>query len=552
MDKRPLAERILELGEKLVAINSVVGTDGEAEVAEAVHERLQACEYFKKRPRNLRLMKITGASNRRAAVLALYRPTKCRGNHLVVLMGHVDTVGIDEYGKYAASFGDSSALSKVFAKSADKDAAADASSGKYLFGRGWLDMKGGVAMLVETFVELTGRDDCCLNLVLCLCPDEEGSSAGVRQVIPALRTWVKARGLQTAFVLNADYTAPLAENDPRRFVYLGTVGKVLPTVAVFGKEAHVGQAFEGINASALAGEIAAELDLHPDLVDAYGGEHTLPPTVLALSDAQREYSVKTPAFAYTYVNQFYTNVPPDKMLKVVKRCVGEAVESFDARRKKRYREYVKRTHQSLPFENRPVEVVTFGELVARIEHQLRAADSPLKAADEVKRAEAETAVIPDERRRAVEAVRRLYALLKDNPPMCVVFLSPPFYPSKLNRDLDAAEFAMKVAAHKTAEYVAGENLTVMHVYPYIADMSFFGFDRRDRGQHGYWENAPLTAQREDLEALAVMNLPVVNIGPIGKGGHHMSERVEKKYLCEVLPSVVTHFLKQFADEYHGE
>lgn len=552
MKPKPLAERILELGGKLVAIKSVVGTDGEAQVAEAVYERLQACKYFKEHPRNLRLVKITGAPNKRAAVLALYRPTKCKGNHVAVLLGHIDTVGMDEYGKLAASFGDSKALEKAYAASAEKELAGDAASGKYLFGRGWLDMKGSVAMLVETLVELAGRDDFCLNLLLCLCPDEEGDSAGVRQAIPALRRWVKARGLQTAFVLNADYTAPLAENDPRRFIYLGTVGKMLPTVAVFGRESHVGQAFEGINAAALAGEIAAELDLHPDLVDAFAGEHTLPPAVLSLSDMQREYSVRTPSFAYTYVNQFYANAPPDKMLKMVKRCVGEAVESFESRRKKRYHEYVKRTGQSLPFANRPIEVLTLSDLVARIDHQLRSSGSALKAADEVRRIEAEDVGIADERARAIDVVRRLYALLKDGPPMCVVFFSPPFYPSKLNRDLDAAEYAMKAAARKTAEHFAGEHLTVMQVYPYIADMSFFGFDRRDRGQHGYWENAPLVGLREPLEALAVMNVPAVNIGPIGKGGHQYGERVERRYLCEVLPRVVTHFLKAFAEEYRGE
>ncbi len=80
--------------------------------------------------------------------------------------------------------------------------------------------------------------------------------------------------------INADYTSPRYEGDPHRYVYLGTVGKLLPAFFIVGKETHVGQAFEGFDPNLVAAELTRHLDYNPDFCDEMYGELTLPPVSL--------------------------------------------------------------------------------------------------------------------------------------------------------------------------------------------------------------------------------------------------------------------------------
>ena len=45
-------------------------------------------------------------------------------------------------------------------------------------------------------------------------------------------------------VIDTDYTAPRYEDDSSRYIYIGTVGKLMPSFYVVGKETHVGEPFK--------------------------------------------------------------------------------------------------------------------------------------------------------------------------------------------------------------------------------------------------------------------------------------------------------------------
>ena len=246
-----VAERTLALAQRLVACPSVVDTPGEAACAELLHVYLR--DKLGEAPGvELRLVGVLKPAPCHA-VLTFLPAARATGRTLV-LLGHFDTVGLEPYGPLADRAFDSARLKEHFSAAAGQgsELAGHAGSPDWAFGRGWLDMKGGVAAAVEVFLREAQRRELPANLVLLLTPDEESQSRGVRALIPELIELKERHGLELARIINADYTAPLSPGDDHRYLYSGTVGKLLLGVSVFGRTTHVGETFHGLNASALA------------------------------------------------------------------------------------------------------------------------------------------------------------------------------------------------------------------------------------------------------------------------------------------------------------
>ena len=74
--------------------------------------------------------------------------------------------------------------------------------------------------------------------------------------------------------------------------YIGTVGKLMPTFFVVGKETHVGESFSGLDPNQIAAEITRRVNLNPEFSDVVEGEVTLPPITLKQRDLKPEYSVQ--------------------------------------------------------------------------------------------------------------------------------------------------------------------------------------------------------------------------------------------------------------------
>lgn len=88
---------IKSLALDLAKIPSIVGTVGEIDIANKVYERLSVLEYFKKNQQNLKLVDVKNDSLGRKYVLATIKPEN-KVSDTVLLLGHIDTVGIEDYG----------------------------------------------------------------------------------------------------------------------------------------------------------------------------------------------------------------------------------------------------------------------------------------------------------------------------------------------------------------------------------------------------------------------------------------------------------------------
>ncbi|MCK9526405.1 MAG: peptidase M20, partial [Limnochordia bacterium] len=89
---------VKELTTDLVGIPSIVKTNGEADCAKRVHAFYSELPYFRKHPEQLMLQQTQDDEIERYNVLAMVKGTKGSSKRTVILMGHIDTVGVEDFG----------------------------------------------------------------------------------------------------------------------------------------------------------------------------------------------------------------------------------------------------------------------------------------------------------------------------------------------------------------------------------------------------------------------------------------------------------------------
>lgn len=521
---------MVALTQRLVHTPSVVDTDGEAAVANLLasylQEQLKALNHV-----DLQVVDVPKPTTCKA--LIAYAPAAKPTAKTLVLMGHFDTVGLEPYGPLAKKAFDSDALKAAYLDSLDKEVALAAANDDWAFGRGWLDMKGGVAAITEVFIREAKLRELPANLVLLLTPDEESASLGVRALIPELAKLRAKHDLELVRVINADYIAPLHPGDERKYFYSGTVGKLLIGLSVFGSATHVGETFKGVNASALAGYLAFAMEHNRKLLCGVGGEWLPPPTVLHLGDKRVRYDVMTTQYAEAYVNMFHLSGDAKELWRGIVHEVRRVVKRYDREMRLRYNRFVARADVELPRDKRCPEVIGYSELLKRIAAQGTDVEAELARLKAVAQQHC-----TDEREQALSIVRSLHGLLPPGRPMVVVSLLPPFYPAQVSPKGAKQTQQLK-------QFCQGHNLSHRWVYPYIADMSYFAFGK-DAGLGEWAKHSPLWFDGGELESLSQVSAPVCNLGPWGLGAHSEHERVYLPYLRDELPKLLSGALRLFA------
>jgi len=560
--ERKYFNRCFSLTRRLCKIPSVCGTRGEATLAEFLFHYLVSRPEVKNLGLIPEMVEIPGENHRKAVLMFMpaaskpvikeyelendeagMAPAFPAEQPALVLMGHFDTVGIEDFGTLKSISSDSARLKQAFAQKMmlPDDVRQDLESGKYEFGRGWLDMKSGVSAIVEVFLEYAKKGGADGAMILALCPDEEGNSTGVRALAPHINSILTQRKLKLKCVINADYTSPLEPEDTTRHVYTGTIGKHLMMFSVFGRESHASQVWEGISASALAGWLASNLESDPQLVDQLAQEVTAPPATIYLKDTASTYSVMTPSAAHFFLNQFTVKMTPDQLCsKYINRIRGFTRHWLERRAKRfdRFRDVGGKGK----FLNLPVPVLDLTGLLDQAK-KVSQDDSFLSRYEEAR--EEFAAKEPDERRASMKIIEWLVHQANASPCIVVSF-AMPFYPSNY---LLGEEREMVVSATEKAfaEAAKGEELAIRRFYPFISDMSFFSFpDVPLRSSHWRFliENCAYPIDLEEWTLLGELNAPVVDIGPHGHGAHTVFERVERDWSFETLPLVLEQMISE--------
>ncbi len=161
-------------------------------------------------------------------------------------------------------------------------------------------MKAGVASNICIFEYFANHlNELNGNLVLLCEADEEKDSEGIISALNVLNKLKQKEKFDYKLCINADYST--SQNN-ERYVYLGTVGKMLPCFVAIGKEAHVGSPFSGFDPNLLLSILNKNISLNSEFVDSEGLETSVPPICLKQTNKNVPYSVQTVSNAMSYFN----------------------------------------------------------------------------------------------------------------------------------------------------------------------------------------------------------------------------------------------------------
>lgn len=539
MDVKQRAARIEALTRELTGQISVLETPDEVVMAEKVYGIFAQMPYFQSHPENLRFIPVKGDPWGRKSVMAMVRGEKAVSKRAVVMIGHIDTVGISDYGPLAEYANQPDILiEKLKELDLSPDVRKDLESGDYLFGRGIFDMKSGDAMLIALLEELTQALDSFEGTLIygAVC-DEEGNSGGMLNLVPELARMQEAEGLEYLALLDTDYMTSEYEGDENKYVYVGTVGKLMPTFYVVGKETHVGEAFKGLDPNQLISKISARINLNPEFCDVAEGEVTLPPVTLRQRDMKPEYSCQIAKSAVLYFNYATHNSTPDQVLAMMsdmaEECFFQVLDTLN----QYYRTFCNMCRQ--PFHRLPwkARVMTYQQLYETVKEEVAQLPELVaeKARELLDRKDIDTRV------RTTMLVEYVHSLWSDKDPIILVYLTPPYYPhvhvsgetAKERRLLRAVEQAVKSTR---TDY----KLSCKKFFPYISDLSYGAAPQDPEIIRALKRNTPGFGTFYDLplKEMQTLNLPVVDIGPFGKDAHKFTERIEKNYTFQVAPELV--------------
>ncbi|MBL8909046.1 MAG: M20/M25/M40 family metallo-hydrolase [Rhizobiales bacterium] len=494
----PSPERVRAIALTLTGWPSVTGTAGEAAFADKLARYLEEIGGL-----DVWTRPIPNDPLGRANVFALKRGM---GAKTVLLAGHFDTVPADDYGALMPlAFDPERLLDKTIARLRETGehalALSDFESGDYLPGRGLLDMKAGLAAGIAVLEAHAGDG----NILLVATPDEEDRSAGMRAAAAQIATLAKEQGLDIALAINLDSIADDGDGSFGRSIAFGSIGKLLLTAFVVGREAHACYPFQGINANYLAGALLNRLECAPELAELTGPEIAAPPTALQAKDLKSGYNVTTPAQAWLYWNTLQHKRSATEVLEIALRLAHEAVTSAVAQLDARALSLKQQAFAG------DVPVLTFGELAAGLDL--------IAPATELARSDLD---LPSRCLRLTQEAWRLSG--RSGPAVIIGFGSIPYQAVTLG---DATLRRRLIAA-------AGPAVNPIDYFPGISDMSFLG--RGSGGLETAAANTPIWGTSFALDPPP--GYPIVNIGPWGRDYHHWLERLNAPFAFAVLPGLV--------------
>lgn len=531
-------QEMLDLAKAMVEIPSINGTEGERHIGEFIEKYVREIPYFASHPQQVIVQELKNdALHRRNVFAILIGEKEDHTGDTILLHGHIDTVGLEGYGaatEYACK--PDELPQKLREMQLPEEVRQDLESGMYMFGRGACDMKSGDAVFLGILKELSEHPETLSgNIVVSFNVVEENLHTGIIEGLDILAEFEQKYDLHYVLAINNDYICPLYPGDNVKTIYTGVVGKLLPCFYIQGKETHVGQCFEGLDASMLAAELVNRIHLNFALSDEYEGEYSYPPSVLKLKDLKPWYNVQTTAEAFVYFNYFVHNSSIEEITGKLKKAAQEA---FSRTVEKIHEEDRRFSSVSglqpvlYPYENL---VLTYDELYHMAVDVNGARKEELQYILQ-EQIEAGT----DKREVPVAMIRWLLQKADITQPAVVLYYAAPYCPHNTLQGKDK-ELIEKITrlAHKTGEET-GEVYRVMKFFPSLSDSSYLKIDDSKESIDLLISNFPGFEQLYPVpvDKIRNLNIPAVNFGCYGKDAHKWTERVHIPYTFEHLPVLI--------------
>lgn len=535
-----------QLTKELVEIASVNKSVGERKVAEHLEQYFRAIPYFREHPNQIIMQELKEDDLHRKNVFAYIKGEKGEGKTLI-FHGHIDTVGVEDFGPLQSlAFSPDELLVEMKKLDLPESVRKDLETGDWMVGRGACDMKSGVAVfavLMKYFSE--HADELNGNLLFSANPVEENLHTGIIEGLDVIERLQKEEGFSYEMAINNDYICPLYEGDKKRYIYAGAVGKLLPCFYIQGKETHVGQCFEGFDASFAAAELVREISLNTDFCDCYEGESTLPPSVLKMKDLKLAYNVQTAYDALVYFNFFVHNHSVEQIVGDLKAAAQKAFSKTEERineQNRRYCELSGDNYHEAVYEKR---VMTYEELLDEAKAVCVGVEQEL---ENIFAKEQELGT--DQREIGVAMIRHLLNCIGCKQPVMVLYFAPPYCPHNTLKKEIEKEWALKGRLEQLAERVGkgtGETYEVKQFFPSLSDSSYLKIDDDEASINLLTQNFPAYEKLYalPLKKIKELNIPAVNFGVYGKDAHKWTERLYMPYSFEVLPELIIEAVREF-------
>ena len=536
-------EKVKKLTTEMVNIPSInhAGDGGEAKVAKYVNDFYAKLPYFQAHPEQNYMFSNLEEKDRMSNI-AYLKGTKGDSKRCVIMIGHIDTVGVDDYGTFwEKAFRPDLLPEQFLSMKVPQEVIDDIKSGEFMFGRGALDMKSGVAghmTIMEYFANhLDELDGYVMHVAEC---DEEDMSGGIIAALDEMVKIKKKEGLQYIACINADYSTNYNPGDENRYIYYGCIGKTLPSYVVFGKEAHVGQSFAALDPNLLLAEITRKISLNVDYSDIAYGEICVPPISLKQADTKVGYTVQTALVAYGYYNYFTHGMTPTQVLYNAKQVAIDAMDDVIKYLNRQYMRFCnisKVKFTPLPWKTR---VLTYKEYYEEI--KANRGQEFVDAMDKFMKELHESDPGMDLRVYGNTVIQEMWKWMDDKSPCIVVYFGSLYSANIEMTGKTPMEKALLDAVEDAVEKVrpeAGRQIKTRMFYPYIADSSFMAVGGDPSTVDDLNDNMPSSKYKyfHDISKIREIDVPVVNIGTFGRDGHMVTERVDMKQTFENVPNI---------------
>ncbi len=524
---------------ELTSTPSISGTIQERDMADKIYRLLHAYDYFQLHPEQLRKHPIPHDKLSRDVITALLRGNNA-SNKTIVMLSHYDVVGIEDFGRFKSNASHPEALtSQLRTESSDvldKDAFTDLMSGKWLFGRGVMDMKAGLAIQIAMMEHFSTLEDFSGNLLLLATPDEETNSEGMLEAVSILNHLKEQYQLDYELCICSEANWSSFPGDDAKYIYTGSVGKLLPMVFSVGTSTHVGEPLRGVNAAWMSAEIVNRIELSTDFVDELDGEYSPYPTCLDARIIKDRYNVQTPNLAYAMFNVLTLKQSPKDVLYKLRDVTNQVADKIYRRIVERNRTNGDHSSQGDKLSHVRPKIYSYSELYQKGVECF--GNEFVQNIDEEMNSFLETQTDP--RIATVQLVQRVSSFFVEEAPFFVLLFAPPYYPHVYLDDLhDQRIQAVVEKVHQDA-LQEDDNVRIKRFFPGLSDVSYCRIRDADRIMETLKPNMPLLdfMYNVPIEEISKLNLPTINIGPYGKDAHQWTERLELTYSTEVAPQLV--------------
>jgi arginine utilization protein RocB len=532
-----ISEQVEKLTKCLVETLSVNGTNGEEEIANKIENILRSFPYFEENPNQVWIQYLPGDRLKRKNVFARIKG-KEDSKKTIVFHSHIDTVGINDYGELKTIANNPEKLLDFFKGwEANKEIQEQAQSGDWMFGRGSLDMKSGVAVhLVNLLFFIENRERWSGEIIFMANPVEENQHTGVITAVDELLRLRTEENLEYIAAFNNDYIAPLYPGDTTKYIYTGAGGKLLPCFYVYGRETHVGQTLTGLDPTSITSELNRLINNNMELTEQVEGEMVIPPSTLYQRDTKDFYNVQTATTSYLYFNFMIYESSPKEVLEKLKKISITAATNVKKQYQKQYNLFSKKNNLPLSSCSWDMEVYSFEEYCDKLLKQ------GIEVSNETTKIVANNSNM-EPRMLCYEIVNRLRELDQQVQPCIILFYAPPYCPHNyLKGNCERDDLVLKAVEEVINEedHLRKENFEIKKFFPFLTDSSYLSLHDTDEeissliSNFPEWEkiyNVPVHKIRE-------LNIPALNIGVYGVDAHRWTERVYKPYSFKTVPLLI--------------